>query len=104
MGDQLLVVNFYAMSDAANRISNASTLMDEQLSALNAKVSAVSGTVESSWSGAAQDAYRARQDEWNAAAGELRNVLARLGKAVTDARDLMAMTESRHANNMSKGY
>ena len=87
MNDGLLRVNFAALGDATMDIDRAVKDLDAKLNDLEA---AARPLVET-WEGKAQTAYYARQKKWDAAATDLKIILAKIRDAVdTSAQDYAA--------------
>lgn len=55
----------------------------------------------STWTGAAAEAYNAKQQQWDSAATDLNSVLAAIGKALGAANEGYQATESSNAARFS---
>jgi WXG100 family type VII secretion target len=53
----------------------------------------------SSWTGAAQEAYRQRKQQWDTAAANLSQVLNQIGQAVGQAHENYTVAENAARNN-----
>lgn len=78
---QQMVVTFAALQDAERNIRTCVDGMHEKLDGLARDLTPLT----ESWSGDAQQAYRARMQEWRAAAKDLTDALSRIGGIVHTA-------------------
>lgn len=74
-------VQYGALETAAADIRQTTDYMNTELEDLKADVMRLMGT----WEGEAQEAYRAKQKQWDDSAEELNKVLSSIGTAVQDA-------------------
>lgn len=81
MNDGLLLVNFGALQQASLDIQKALGELSNQLSQLERDA----GPLVDTWNGSAQAAYRERQARWQAAAGELSEILRNIKVAVDES-------------------
>lgn len=86
-------VAFGTVSGAGDEVRHSASTIKGQLDDL---LSAV-GRVAESWEGSAQQSYRARQTQWNAAADDLHAVLLAIASALDTAAQNYRATESRNA-------
>jgi 6 kDa early secretory antigenic target len=89
-----LVVNFTALQMAAGDIHNAINTMENQL----AEAEQVAAPLVASWSGAAREAYQARQAQWTKAANDLSTMLRDIKMAVEKSAENYQATEQRNTN------
>jgi WXG100 family type VII secretion target len=89
-GDMLLV-NFAALEQAGADINNAINKLTTSLDNL-AKDAA---PLVSTWDGAAQEAYQARQAKWTAASQDLQHILQNIRAAVDQSREDYVNTEKQ---------
>ena len=94
MNDGLLLVNFGALQQASLDIQRALTELVNQLGQLERDA----GPLVATWDGPAQAAYRERQAKWQAAAGELSQILRNIKLAVDDSAADYQDTERRATN------
>lgn len=92
MSDQVLVT-FAALAEAAQRIQQTSSSLNQKLSDLENQLK----PVVSSWTGQASENYQVQQQKWNQAQTDLTNVLQAIGKAVEAAHDAYTQTEQTNA-------
>jgi len=92
--DGTLVVSFAALHKASDDIQLALNTLHSQLDQVERDAAPLVAT----WSGAAREAYDARQAAWRSAAGDLAGVLRRIKGAVDQsaAEYLAAEQANRH--------
>ncbi len=91
MGDRI-VVNFAALSQAAQDINSALTTMRGQLE----EADQTAKPLVASWEGGAREAYEVRQAKWTQAANDIATMLGEIQKAVVDSTDEFQTTENRN--------
>lgn len=92
MGDQIHV-DFGAISGLAGGIDSQVHQIEAQLETLKAAIQKLAGE----WTGGAQEAFHAVQQNWNTSADDLNQVLAKIAMAVHAAHDAYQQTESKNA-------
>jgi early secretory antigenic target protein ESAT-6 len=97
MSDGLLRVNFGALAEAGVDIQNAVNELDTKLSQLEADARPLVET----WEGKAQAAYHQRQQKWNTAATDLKNILRDIKIAVDQSAQDYATTEGNAEKRFS---
>jgi WXG100 family type VII secretion target len=90
MNDGLLRVNFAALAEAGVDIEKAVNELDTKLGELKADARPLVDT----WEGKAQTAYYQRQQKWDNAATDLKNILRDIKIAVDRSAQDYAATES----------
>lgn len=85
-----IYVRFASVAEAATHCSSTLANMNSELDDLRNTVAKVAG----SWSGAAAEAYQAKQQQWNQAQQDLGAVLQQIAKALENAHDAYTTTES----------
>lgn len=90
--NDMLLVNFNAMHAASGGIDVAIRTLDAQLDQLERDAA----PLVAAWSGAAKEAYEARQRTWRAAAAELCTMLMEIKKALDDSAADYRDTEDRN--------
>lgn len=90
--DDLLVVNFAALSQASGDISRAISALTSSLSDLESQAKPLVAT----WEGSARDAYLARQQQWNKASQDLTQILNEIKKKLDESAVDFAATEKRN--------
>ena len=91
MNDGVLVVNFAALSQASADIQKALAKVESELSQLERDAAPLLST----WDGAAQAAYLARQTKWRTAATDLSNMLRDIKAALDDSTSDYMSTEKK---------
>ena len=94
MDNGLLLVNFGALQQASADIQKALNDLQSQIAQLESDASSLVTT----WDGAAQAAYRERQQKWQTAAGELSEILRNIKLAVDESATDYQDTERRATN------
>lgn len=89
MSDGLLRVNFAALGEAGIDIQGAVDQLDTKLGQLHADAKPLVDT----WEGKAQAAYYQRQQKWDSAATDLKNILRDIRIAVDRSAQDYAATE-----------
>ncbi|WP_020526050.1 WXG100 family type VII secretion target [Catelliglobosispora koreensis] len=84
-----IIVDEFKLRDAATDIENAIKAMDKALDDAND----TARPLVDSWTGAAKDAYEARQAKWTQAAGDITVMLRDIKNAVIDTADRFKQTE-----------
>ncbi|MFK0290892.1 WXG100 family type VII secretion target [Streptomyces sp. NPDC090442] len=93
MSGQILV-NFQTISQASSDVRNTANNIRQQLDDLESGVKRIA----SSWEGAAQEGYQARQREWDQRAAHLQQTLEAIAKALDTAAQNYQSTESKNAS------
>jgi early secretory antigenic target protein ESAT-6 len=91
MDNGMLLVNFGALQQGGADIQKALSQMQTQLGQLEQDARPLVAT----WSGAAQEAYAARQRKWTAASDDLANILRNIKVAVDESAADYQRTESQ---------
>jgi WXG100 family type VII secretion target len=78
-----IVADFAGLVEAEQAIQRTGDQLEEELSGLRARIAPLG---ESLWTGAAAEAYKRVQDEWDSSAEEIRAVLTELHRIVRTAR------------------
>ncbi|GAA1115127.1 MULTISPECIES: WXG100 family type VII secretion target [Kitasatospora] len=91
MGDHILV-NFSTIQNASSEIRQTAQRIQSQLDELKAGVQRIAST----WEGAAQEGYQARQQEWDAKAADLQQVLGQIATSLDNAAQSYQSTESKN--------
>jgi early secretory antigenic target protein ESAT-6 len=86
-------VAFGTVSGAGDEVRRSAATIKGELDDLLRSVARVAET----WEGAAQEHYRVRQDQWNAAAEDLHGVLTSIAGALDAAAEDYRATEARNA-------
>ncbi|KEI45176.1 WXG100 family type VII secretion target [Saccharopolyspora rectivirgula] len=86
-------VNFAALSQAADDLSQTSQKIQAELDQLESYLKPLIQT----WEGAAQEAYYAAQREWDKAAANMQEITAKMGMAVNAANEAYQAGERRNA-------
>src|SRR3954470_7991581 len=97
MNDGLLRVNFGALAQAGADIQKAVSELDSRLGQLDADARPLVET----WEGKAQAAYYVRQQKWNSASTDLKNILSEIKRAVDQAAQDYATTEGNAEKRFS---
>jgi 6 kDa early secretory antigenic target len=92
-GDQIHV-DFGAVSNLASQIDSQVHQIEGQLETLKSAIQKLAAE----WTGGAQDAFHAVQQNWNQSADDLNQVLAKIATAVHAAHDAYNQTESKNAS------
>ncbi|GJF34386.1 hypothetical protein KNE206_70860 [Kitasatospora sp. NE20-6] len=93
MSDHILV-NFSTITNASSEIRQTAQRIQSQLDELKAGVQRIA----SSWEGAAQEGYRARQAEWDAKAADLQQVLGQISTSLDNAAQSYQSTEQKNTS------
>lgn len=93
MSGQILV-NFQTISQAASDVRQTAQGVRRQLDDLEAGVKKIATT----WEGSAQEAYRAKQAEWDQRAASMQQTLEAIAKALDTAAQNYQSTEHKNAN------
>jgi early secretory antigenic target protein ESAT-6 len=91
MSGQILV-NFQTISQAATDVRTTANNIRRQLDDLEAGVKKIA----TSWEGSAQDAYRAKQAEWDQRAASMHQTLEAIARALDMAAQNYQATESKN--------
>jgi WXG100 family type VII secretion target len=94
MNDDVLVVNFAALSQASSDIQVAVTTMADQLHALETDAA----PLVAQWAGEAQAAYYERQQSWRSAAADLTTMLGRIKQSLDESAADYQATEHSNAS------
>nr|WP_042198965.1 WXG100 family type VII secretion target [Kibdelosporangium sp. MJ126-NF4]CEL23650.1 protein of unknown function DUF909 [Kibdelosporangium sp. MJ126-NF4]CTQ93186.1 protein of unknown function DUF909 [Kibdelosporangium sp. MJ126-NF4] len=89
MSDGRIKVEFAAIEAAGGQIKSAAGQMDGELDTLRSQLAPLG----EAYTGAAKEAWRAVQDDWEKAQKELNEVLASIGIATTQAAQDYQETE-----------
>lgn len=89
MGEMLFT--FGAVRQAQDDIHNTSNRLNQQMEDLKNFLK----PLVASWQGSAQEAYQARQRDWDQASADLNNVLAQIAVAVGEIHDNSQDTERK---------
>ncbi|MGW4812791.1 WXG100 family type VII secretion target [Kitasatospora cineracea] len=89
-----ILVNFQTIQNASSEVRQTASRIQNQLDDLKAGVQRIA----SSWEGAAQQGYQARQAQWDAKAADLQQVLARIATALDNAAQSYQQTEDSNRN------
>lgn len=93
-GDGYTLVNFPAMQEAQANFQRALSEYKATLAELHSNIV----STLSDWEGDADEAYKAKQTQWNAAGDQLGLVVQNMGKAIGDSHDTYRLTENRNTN------
>ncbi|GLW75222.1 hypothetical protein Kpho02_75190 [Kitasatospora phosalacinea] len=85
-----ILVNFQTIQNASSEVRQTAARIQSQLDDLKAGVQRIA----SSWEGAAQQGYQARQAQWDAKAADLQEVLGRIATALDNAAQSYQQTEN----------
>ncbi|MEU3497181.1 WXG100 family type VII secretion target [Kitasatospora cineracea] len=88
-----ILVNFQTIQNASSEVRQTASRIQNQLDDLKAGVQRIA----SSWEGAAQQGYQARQAQWDAKAADLQEVLARIASALDNAAQSYQQTENSNS-------
>ncbi|MFB7948618.1 WXG100 family type VII secretion target [Kitasatospora phosalacinea] len=88
-----ILVNFQTIQNASSEVRQTASRIQNQLDDLKAGVQRIA----SSWEGAAQQGYQARQAQWDAKAADLQEVLGRIATALDNAAQSYQQTENSNA-------
>ena len=88
-----ILVNFQTIQNASSEVRQTASRIQNQLDDLKAGVQRIA----SSWEGAAQQGYQARQAQWDAKAADLQEVLGRIATALDNAAQSYQQTENANA-------
>ncbi|MFC8721480.1 WXG100 family type VII secretion target [Kitasatospora sp. NPDC057198] len=88
-----ILVNFQTIQNASSEVRQTAARIQSQLDDLKAGVQRIA----SSWEGAAQQGYQARQALWDAKAADLQEVLGRIASALDNAAQSYQQTENTNA-------
>ncbi|MCW2875728.1 WXG100 family type VII secretion target [Actinacidiphila oryziradicis] len=91
MSGQILV-NFQTISQASTDVRQTAGNIKRQLDDLEAGVKKIATT----WEGSAQEAYQAKQSEWDQRAASLHQTLEQIAKALDTAAQNYQATESKN--------
>ncbi|ROR38637.1 WXG100 family type VII secretion target [Kitasatospora cineracea] len=89
-----ILVNFQTIQNASSEVRQTASRIQNQLDDLKAGVQRIA----SSWEGAAQQGYQARQAQWDAKAADLQEVLGRIAAALDNAAQSYQQTEDSNRN------
>lgn len=93
MGDAILV-NFQTIQTASSEVKQGAQRIQTQLDDLKAGVQKIA----SSWEGAAQQGYQARQQVWDSSAADLQQALSQIATTLDQAAQSYQQTEKRNAD------
>ncbi|MFK0120545.1 WXG100 family type VII secretion target [Streptomyces sp. NPDC090994] len=91
MSGQILV-NFQTISQASQDVRSTANNIRRQLDELEAGVKKIAA----SWEGAAQEAYQAKQTEWDQRANSMQQTLEAIAKALDGAAQNYQATEQKN--------
>ncbi|BAJ31098.1 MULTISPECIES: WXG100 family type VII secretion target [Kitasatospora] len=86
-------VNFQTIQSASSEVRQTAARIQSQLDDLKSGVQRIA----SSWEGAAQQGYQARQAQWDAKAADLQQVLGRIAAALDNAAQSYQQTENQNS-------
>jgi len=89
-----IVVNFVTLMKASDDIVRSVKTMDSQLDGLKRGIQPMIAT----WDGEAQQAYYARQQQWESAATDLKTLLGQIQAAVVKSAEIMMAREKANAS------
>ncbi|MFJ5235002.1 WXG100 family type VII secretion target [Kitasatospora sp. NPDC088391] len=89
-----ILVNFNTIQNASTEVRQTASRIQNQLDDLKSGVQKIAST----WEGAAQQGYQARQQEWDNKAADLQQVLGQIASALDNAAQSYQQTESKNAN------
>lgn len=92
MSGQILV-NFQTISQASQDVRTTANNIRRQLDELESGVKKIAAT----WEGSAQEAYQAKQNEWDQRASSMQQTLEAIAKALDSAAQNYQATESKNA-------
>jgi len=95
--DGTYAVSWALQQEAAGDVATAIGGMDAQLDTVNGQVSGLVAT----WDSEAQQAYHARQLQWNTAADNIKSALATFQAALNSAADTSQSTERQNVGLVS---
>ncbi|MFD8483522.1 WXG100 family type VII secretion target [Kitasatospora sp. NPDC059673] len=87
-----ILVNFQTLQNASSEVRQTASRIQSQLDDLKSGVTRVA----SSWQGAAQEGYQARQAQWDAKAADLQQVLGQIATALDNAAQSYQQTENQN--------
>jgi WXG100 family type VII secretion target len=93
----LLKVSFGELQAAVQHIDTAVNTLNSNLDELDSAAKPLVST----WAGAAQEAYRARQAAWTRAAQDISSVLVSIKSALQQSAEQYAQTERANTNLFS---
>ncbi|HVK24769.1 MAG TPA: WXG100 family type VII secretion target [Actinokineospora sp.] len=91
-GDQIQV-NFAEVAAASQSLSSTAGQLESLLNDLKSRLA----PLQAGYTGAAKEAWDAKQNEWNRAQDDLRQVLASIGMAVQQSGDNYEAVEKANA-------
>lgn len=89
-----ILVNFSTVTQASQDVKATAGRIKQQLDDLEAMVKRVAST----WEGAAQEGYQAKQRQWDQTAKHLHEVLMKISTALQNSADNYQSTEKSNAN------
>lgn len=87
-------VDFNQLGQAADHLSQTAKKIENELNELEQLLKPLVST----WQGAAQEAYRAAQSEWDKAAKNMQETTAKMGMAVNAAKEAYQQGEKANAS------
>lgn len=90
-------VSWALQGDASASVNSAIATMDAELSAINSQVNALIG----SWDSEAQQAYLARQQQWNSASENIKTALQQFMAGLSNSADISSGTERTNVGVVS---
>lgn len=97
MADDMVLVTFTALANAAQAIQTTSNSLNSKLDELQSELAPITAT----WTGAAAEGYGVQQKKWDQAQQDLTAVLRAIGTAVEQAHQAYTTTESQNARSWS---
>lgn len=88
----LILVRFSTLQSASDEVQSAVQFVDEQLSQLDKYIA----DLKVKWKGDGASAYASKQDEWNRAARNLNQVLAKVTPALKKAHETYTQVEQQN--------
>jgi len=96
MSDQYRV-SWALQGEAAASVNSAISTMDSELQAINSQVNALMGQ----WDSEAQQAYLARQQQWNTASDNIKAALQQFMTGLNSSADISSGTEKTNVGVVS---
>jgi len=90
-------VNWALQGDASGSIGGAIASMDSELAEVNRQMNNLIAT----WDSDAQQAYLARQQQWNSAADNIKSALMQFQQGMNNSQDISSGVERRNVGVVS---
>lgn len=94
MPNDMIKVNFAEVANASQALSSSASKLETLLGELKQRLAPLAA----GYSGAAAEGWNAKQQAWDTAQDELRQVLASIGTAVQQSGENYEQTEKANAN------